>query len=86
MVKDHYIVDKERQVLEKLVNLGKWEYGKFDSECEILTFSLPYQIVQLLVQLLVKILVQLLIVMSYRLVYIYLQFVQLLVRLLVNKL
>ena len=49
VVKDHYIMDKERQVLRKIVNLRKREDGKFDSECEFLTFSLLYQIVWLLV-------------------------------------
>ena len=38
MVKGHYIVDKERQVLRKLVNIQKRENGKFQCECEILTF------------------------------------------------
>ena len=49
MVKDHYIVDKEQQVLRKLVNLREWEDGKFQSECEILAFYLPYQMVWILV-------------------------------------
>ena len=60
-------MDKERQVLRKIVNLRKREDGKFDSECEFLTFSLPYQIVQLLVQLVVQLIVQLWILVSYKL-------------------
>ena len=44
MVKDHYIMDKERQVVRKLVKLRKQEDGKFNSECEILTFCLPYKL------------------------------------------
>ena len=50
MVKDHYIVNKERQVLRKLVNIKKQENGKFQCECEILTFSLPYQLIWIRVQ------------------------------------
>ena len=50
MVKDHYIVDKEWQVLRKLVNIRKKENGKFQHECEILTFSLPYQVIWITVQ------------------------------------
>ena len=38
MVKGHYIVNKERQVLRKLFNIQKQENGKFQCECEILTF------------------------------------------------
>ena len=50
MVKDHYIVDKEQQVLRKLVNIQKQENGKFQHECEILTFSLPYRLILKTVQ------------------------------------
>ena len=45
MVKDHYIVDKEQQVLRKVVNLQKQYNGKFQRECEISTFSFLYQVI-----------------------------------------
>ena len=50
MVKDYYIVDKEWQVLKKLVTLQKQEDGKFQCECEILTLFLPYQVIWITVQ------------------------------------
>ena len=49
MIRDHYIVDKEQQVLRKLVNLRKWENGKFNSKSEFLTDYLPYHKVWLAV-------------------------------------